>query len=465
MKTKKYNYIKTTLLLGIMAGVLVGCERDPSDVATIASPYSNNPEVFTDKFSAGLDYRAFENSLLTGFNVVTDVKYLGNTSMRFDIPNAGKADEAFVGGIYVDEKGRDLSGYDVLTFWAKGSQARSIDKIGFGNDFGDNKHLVEMTNVSLATYWKKYIIPIPDASKLTREKGLFLYAEGPDADGNGSTFWIDEVKYEKLGSVAQDKASIVKGEDVNQTTFIGVNYKVDGTTATFSLPNGETQEVSISPAYMQFTSSNPAVATVDDFGRVNSLSAGTTVITAKLNGVDATGSLTINCEGTIVGAPIPTIDASLVKSIYSNTYAAATLSNFDPQFGGSTTVISELTNSDGSFQMYSKNNFTGIIFNTPINASNLNTLHIDVYGTKAGASIGIQIRDLGPNGILETNVNNGQPQGDDKDYRFTATGIAKGQWKSFEINLGGNISNQKSNLGAIIITEGPDFILDNIYFH
>jgi hypothetical protein len=39
----------------------------------------------------------------------------------------------------------------------------------------------------------KVIIPIPDASKLTLEKGMFWYAEGPE-NGNGYTFWIDELK-------------------------------------------------------------------------------------------------------------------------------------------------------------------------------------------------------------------------------------------------------------------------------
>jgi hypothetical protein len=40
-----------------------------------------------------------------------------------------------------------------------------------------------------------------DASKLTLEKGMFWYAEGPE-NGNGYTFWIDELKYEKLGTVS-----------------------------------------------------------------------------------------------------------------------------------------------------------------------------------------------------------------------------------------------------------------------
>jgi len=38
------------------------------------------------------------------------------------------------------------------------------------------------------------IIPIPDASKLTAEKGLFWYSTGPE-NNRGYTFWIDEVRF------------------------------------------------------------------------------------------------------------------------------------------------------------------------------------------------------------------------------------------------------------------------------
>jgi hypothetical protein len=34
------------------------------------------------------------------------------------------------------------------------------------------------------------------------ERGLFWYAEGAE-NGKGYTFWIDELKFEKLGTIAQ----------------------------------------------------------------------------------------------------------------------------------------------------------------------------------------------------------------------------------------------------------------------
>ena len=67
--------------------------------------------------------------------------------------------------------------------------------------------------------------------------------------------------------------------------------------------------------------------------------------------------------------------------------------------------------------------------------------------------------------MLETDVNTGNPQGDDKDSRHTLSGFPAGEWKSFDLPLNQGITNQKGNIGGLIITEGPDFILDNIYFH
>ena len=44
---------------------------------------------------------------------------------------------------------------------------------------------------------------------------MFWYAEGPE-NGDGYTFWIDELKYEKLGTIAQPRPAIFGGEDLVQ---------------------------------------------------------------------------------------------------------------------------------------------------------------------------------------------------------------------------------------------------------
>jgi hypothetical protein len=198
-----------TLAIGILFGftsiLISSCERGLSEDVDFAT-FPATSEVFIDGFSGGLQYFPFSGSKLEAFKVDGDMYYEGTASMRFDVPNVGDPGGAYAGAIFPDN-GRNLSGFDALTFWAKASQGATINEIGFGNDFGENKFLVSLNNLRISTVWTKYIIPIPDPSRLTFEKGMFWYAEGPE-NGNGYSFWIDELKYEKLGTVAQPRPSI-----------------------------------------------------------------------------------------------------------------------------------------------------------------------------------------------------------------------------------------------------------------
>ncbi|MEL6305171.1 MAG: glycosyl hydrolase family 16, partial [Bacteroidota bacterium] len=89
----------------------------------------------------------------------------------------------------------------------------------------------------------------------------------------------------------------------------------------------------------------------------------------------------------------------------------------------------------------------------------------DVFVQNAGTEIGVQIRDVGPNQQVDTDVNTGFPIVDDVDFRFDVTGLTVGEWNSIDIPLGGDLESQKNNLGALILIGGPDFIFDNIYFY
>jgi hypothetical protein len=198
---------------------------------------------------------------------------------------------------------------------------------------------------------------------------------------------------------------------------------------------------------------------------VKVLTIGTSEITATVQGVTAKGKLIIESKGNFPGAPVPTKPKSDVKSIFSDAYTNETESNFTPGFGGSTTLTEELNTSSGKVLQYSNNNYTGIMFANPLDASGLGFLHIDAYVENAATTIGIQIRDIGGNKLIETDVNTGNPIGDDKDIRSSLSAFQSGVWKSFDIPLNGAILNQKNNLGAIIVTGGTLFYLDNIYFY
>ena len=473
MKKIKFSYLKTTLLLGLVFSLTVSCERNLSDEVEFAS-FPAIGEVFIDApiGLGGNFYFPYGGSKATAWTVDGEVSYKGTASMRFDVPNANDPEGNYAGAIFrIDGvgSGRDLTGFDALTFWAKASQTVTIGEIGFGEDFLENKYVASRINVSLTTNWVKYVIPIPDPSKLIQERGMLRYSAGgigPVGIEVGYTFWIDELKFEKLGTIAQLQPVILNGEDIEEQSFTGSNINIasQGLSQTFNV-NGKNLMVYSAPAYFTFSSSDTDVAIVNEDGIVTIIGEGTAEITALLAGVAATGSLKVTSSGILPFAPVPTKPSVDVKSIYSDTYTAETESNFNPKFGGSTTQTTEATSNGDSVLLYTNNNFTGILFNNTVDASALTHLHIDMYTQQASTTVGIQIRDVGANGVIETDVNTGLPIGDDKDYRFTATGLTVGGWTSFEISLGGDLASQKNNLGAIILTDGPDFILDNIYFY
>jgi hypothetical protein len=174
MKIYFKTHLTAPLLLWMVALTVVGCQNDPEDFEEAS--YSKNPEVFIDTFTPGLIYSAYGGAVADAFQVNTDVTYNNSAaSMRFDVPNVNDPSGSYAGGSFYTSVGRDLTGYDALTFWAKSTVAASIDVVGFGNDFGENKYQASITGLQISTVWKKYIIPIPDAAKLTAEKRNVLY--------------------------------------------------------------------------------------------------------------------------------------------------------------------------------------------------------------------------------------------------------------------------------------------------
>jgi hypothetical protein len=211
MKTNIHFIYKKLIPVVTLALIYWGCEREVDDLQPATFPA--NPEVFIDGFSAGLNYAAFGGAVPTAFDVDNSVTYNNSkSSMRFDVPNAGDPEGAYAGGVFHTTVGRDLSGFNALTFWAKGTQSANLDLVGFGNDLGASNYQVTISNMAISTSWKKYIIPVPDPSKLIAEKGMFFYSVGP-VDGKGYSFWIDELKFENLGTIAHQKAMILNGED------------------------------------------------------------------------------------------------------------------------------------------------------------------------------------------------------------------------------------------------------------
>jgi hypothetical protein len=470
MKNTLLNKLINSFLLLVVVMINVNCERELSDDARDAT-FPKIAEVFTDApVAMGSDfYFPYSGSKASAWSIDNQVRYKGTASMRFDIPNDNDPEGNYAGAIFrVDGAGRNLTDYDALTFYAKASQGVTIGEFGFGEDFFPNKYMTTMTNVSVGTAWTKFIIPIPDASKLLQEKGMFRYAAGTQGtNGRGYTLWIDELKFEKLGTILPLQASIMNGTNVTRTTFVGVTSTVTGVITTFNMPNGLNQSVTISPAYLNFTSSNPSVATVNDAGVVTPIAAGTAVITATFNNQPATGSLTINCSGTFVHAPRPTLNPANVISIFSDAYSNVPVNYYNGYWQPwQTTQSNDFTVLGDNILSYTNFNFVGIEFSNPtVNATSMTHIHLDVFfpGPIApGRQLRVLVVDFGANGTFGG--------GDDTRHSttFTAPTLVSQNWVSIEIPFSAMPGlASRSNLAQIILEGGDNSILyvDNIYFH
>jgi hypothetical protein len=469
MKKFKYTSQITLAILAVFAVMTVSCEREFSDDITLAK-YPTTPEVFTD-FPVGLTDQFFisfdpvSGANVNGFDVDND-SFKGTSAIRIDVPRTKDPDGGYIGGIFKDRgNGRDLTDYDALTFWAKGTTTANIDLFGFGLDFEGDNYSVGLEDTRLSTNWKKYVIPIPDPSKLVQEKGVFSFSACACSTlGNGYTFWIDEIRFEKLGNLAQLRPAIFNGNDEQVLLFMEAKYDISGTIQTISLGDGSDVTVSAAKAYFDYTSSDPYVAQVNEKGEVTVVGIGTAKITASLNGVEAAGSLTVEAYGSL--PEVPSHDPANVISIFSDAYENVNIDFYNGYWQPwQTTTSADFDVNGDNILVYENFNFVGHQFSDPVvDATSMTHLHLDVLvpgEVPAGAKLKITIKDFGPDGKDSAS--------DDKTQDFTINSAdltAKG-WSSFDIPL---TVTPRTKLGQFIFSDLdtgllPSFYLDNVYFY
>ncbi len=451
-------------LAGLVVLLLFGCERSVDGLET--PEFSNNPNVFLDGFSSGLNYAAFGGSVPTAFQVDEEVTYNATlASMRFEVPDANNPAGAYAGGVFFTSSPRNLSEYDALTFWIKSSQAASIDLLGFGNDLGLSPYQASISALQVNTNWKKVIIPLPDASKLTEERGMFFYSTGP-INNNGYTFWIDEVKFEKLGTIAHPQFAILNGDSLSESSFSTVTRRITGLQSIFNLPNGTNIAVDASSTYFDFTSSDETVATVDATGLVTTGAQGTATIKASMNGIEADGALTIVSRGVYNGAPTPTHLPENVISIFSDAYENVPVNYYNGYWQPYQTTTSADFEVNGDHVLnYNNFNFVGIEFSSPtIDIRNMTHFVINLYIPNAftgSPNFQIELVDFGADGVFGGT--------DNRSHRltFTPPSITAQNWITLNIPLTSFTGlTTRAHLGQIIFegTNIPGFYADNIYF-
>lgn len=476
------------------------CERDISDDAVQAT-YPNTAEIYTDS-PIGLTNTFFhsispkDGANTKAFNVDDKVAYESQKSIRIDVPALGDPNGSYVGGVFIDRgNGRNLTQYDALTFYVKAS--RSVSKglqFGFGTDYlasglEINKYSVSTSEISLSTNWEKVIIPIPDPSFLSQVKGVFSFiAESEKGTGGvGYTMWIDEIKFEKLGTVRLLNPIILNGENKTLTKYLGEFQEISQLGATFNLPSGRNLNLSVSPFYFNFYSSNPSVNSpiiINSFGQVTTQvtgSTGTSNITAKLANILAKGSLKINAGGAFPLPPTPTREASKVTSLFSDTYTNVPVRHYNGFFAPYQTTLGGAGSNPNNVDI--KAPMPNGLINNLINYTKLNFVSIGTYETvpllniagRTHLHLDINVREALQNSdYIKIQLESGTGTGSTSSGTYTITSSALGNkdangWVSIDIPLasfpGFNNLNALGQLFFISDTTISDIWVDNVYFY
>ena len=373
------------------------CQRDLTDLEDAEFP--GNAEIFLDGYAPGVSYQAFAGSKTDAVSIDQSVFYQGSSSLRIDVPVPTNPGGSYAGGAFVSTTIRDLTDYNAVTFWARASMPAELNVAGLGNNnTGESLYPAETANLQLTTDWQQYAIPIPLPARLDQEDGLFFFAEGAE-DGNGYTFWIDELQFADLTTISNPRPVIA---DQTVSGAVGDTVTVSGTTVTYEV-SGQDVTVAAAPAYFDYTSSDESVATVDSLGQIAIVGDGSATITASLGSVAATGAVTVGPAGAsapTTAPPAPTQAEEDVISLFSDAYTNVTVDTWRTDWSAAT--LDEVTIDGSAMKKYSALDFVGIeTASSQVDASSMTHLHLDIgrpTPPTSGSSwwMRVRTRPLGP---------------------------------------------------------------------
>ncbi len=202
-----------------------------------------------------------------------------------------------------------------------------------------------------------------------------------------------------------------------------------------------------------YTSSNTSVATIVG-NIVTIVGAGSTTITASqaaaapyITGFTS-ATLLVTYPGPTSGPNAPTVDASRVISLFSNSYSNVANIDWFPNWG-QLTHVTNTTVGGNDIKKYSTMNYQGVQFASPINATAMTHLHLDIWTPNCTAFDVYLINQT----IAEQKV--------------TLTPTLSG-WNSFDIPLYQYSNINLASIGQLKFVSEPsgvaELYLDNIYF-
>ncbi|MFT3913966.1 MAG: Ig-like domain-containing protein [Anaeromyxobacteraceae bacterium] len=429
--------------------LLAACSSDPEPAP------KPEDKVFVDNFGPGVHYENFSgsNAVVT---VDTAEKHSGTASLKITIPGA----TSYGGGAFPTSAKRDLTSFNALTFWAKASKAVTFDKAGFGINNkappDDGKYVATILNFPVTTTWTKFVVPLPVPAKLTAEDGLFYIADGGDGD---YTLWIDDLQFETLSGLSAPQPSIEGGVTNTVNKLVGGTGAVSKTMVKYTL-DGATIDVEAAARYFTFTSSAPAVATVDQDGKIAAVAVGTADVTAKLGTVDATGKLSLVVTVANVptaAAPTPDKATADVISLFSNAYTNRTVDTWSATWDQADVADAQVAGND--VKKYTNLVFAGIEFTgaNSVDATQMTHFHLDLWSTDA-TTFKVKLVDFG--------ADNAFGGGDDKEHELTFP-VTKDQWNAVDVPLANFTGlTTKAHLAQMILVSSTATVyVDNVYFY
>jgi hypothetical protein len=469
VKLTRHHLLALTAIFVLV--LVAGCsDRDPASLPV--SRGNTEPLVFDDAYDPDVYFQAFFATHVAAVSV--DSVYAhdglavdGARSLKINVPPVGSALGGYSGGVLTSGGARNLSDYNALTFYARADAPIALDVAGLGNDnTGTSLYETGRTGVALTTDWTFVVVPIPDSRKLLSERGLFTFAESPEpAHPDGYNFWVDEIRYAKLSNIVVSRPSLTPA---TKSYFVGSRVAIDGTRTVYQI-DGAYVPVDHSANYFDYTSSDPSVAVVER-GVVKVVGVGPALITAKLDTFAVKGTLGVTGYlPPTSAAPVPTLPASSVISMFSGAYSNVPVDTWRTNWGGVTTQLEEFTIAGDVTKMYSSLNFVGIEFVTrTINASQMTHLHLDVYAP-AGTDFKVKLVSFpdGPPPVAGAQT---------LDLVLNAASnpaFASGAWSSLDIPLESfqfpvtGPAWDWSRIGQLVLSSGDArlVLVDNVYFH
>jgi hypothetical protein len=443
------------IALILAAFAAAGCERSTQGLEP--APLDTDPIVFADDFGWRVDYQAFLGSKLDAVEIDTSDKAEGTASLKVIVPPPGDPSGTYAGGAFTTGFPRNLSRYNALTFWAKSSVPSTLDVAGLGNDnTGTSKYEANWKSIPLTTSWTKHVLPIPLPAKLEEERGLFFMAEGAE-DSQGHVVWFDEVKFETVATISNPRpsmASRILG------SFVGATVNMEGTKTTFDV-DGTDQTIEHLPGYFTFESSDESIVRIQGES-IWVVGGGSATITAKLDTVAVTGVVTVNATAPPSStAPDPTLPASDVISLFSNSYRNVPVDTWSTDWDQADLTDIKIDGND--VKAYTNLNFAGVEFaSQTIDATAMTHFHLDVY-IPNGTTFKVKLVDFGADGVFGG--------GDDREQELfftpgTTPPLIPATWSNLDIPLA-DFTNlpSKAHLAQMIFSGASTAYVDNVYFH